>query len=76
MTQWRKDTSAGCKCGGKWKAYNIGFDDGYQCQKCLRIIETYEYRQMLNEETRMVFHKYLLQYPPKYHLSDDLPGSF
>lgn len=44
------DSTTNCRCGGRWKFYDIGFDDGYQCQRCMRIIETHEMRQLESAE--------------------------
>ena len=44
------NTKQKCRCGGDWKYYNIGFDDGYQCQKCQQIVEVHEYIRLSDEK--------------------------
>jgi len=35
-----------CTCGGTLYYYNIGFDDGYQCDRCKHIYEFHELEEL------------------------------
>lgn len=53
---WGKDTRRAdwrgghCRCGGEWRYYDIGFDDGFQCLRCRRIVEVHEYVRFAKED--------------------------
>jgi hypothetical protein len=54
IRQSRRDFAAAhrCLCGGPVRYYDIGFDDGYQCQHCKRIFETHESDKLIPEEPK------------------------